>query len=126
VDSVIAHHPKIVIVAFGGNDGLRGLPVESMEQNQREIVQRLQQAGAKVVLGGMTLPPNYGADYVRAFESVYPRLAEELDAALIPFLLEGVAARPELLYDEIHPNAKGNEMVAGVVMEVLEPLLEKQ
>ena len=74
----------------------------------------------------MTLPPNYGADYVRAFKSVYPRLAEELDAALIPFLLEGVAARPELLYDEIHPNAKGNEMVAGVVMEVLEPLLEKQ
>ena len=73
----------------------------------------------------MTLPPNYGPDYVREFESVYPRLAKELDAALIPFLLEGVAARPELLYDEIHPNAKGHEIVAGVVMDVLEPLLEK-
>jgi acyl-CoA thioesterase-1 len=125
LDSVIAHKPKIVIVAFGGNDGLRGLAVESMEQNLREITTRLQQAGAKVVLGGMTLPPNYGSDYVSQFASVYPRLAKELDAALIPFLLEGVAARPELLYDEIHPNAQGNEIVAEVVMDVLEPLLEK-
>ena len=125
VESVLAHHPEIVIVAFGGNDGLRGLPVEAMEQNLREIITRLQQPGAKVVLGGMTLPPNYGREYVGAFESIYPRLATELDVALIPFLLEGVAARPELLYDEIHPNAKGNEIVAGVVMEALEPLLKK-
>jgi acyl-CoA thioesterase-1 len=126
VDSVIAHNPEIVIVAFGGNDGLRGLPVGSMEDNLRQIITRLRQAGAKVVLGGMTLPPNYGREYVQAFESVYPRLAKELDAALIPFLLEGVAARPELLYDEIHPNARGNQIVAGVVMNVLEPLLTKQ
>jgi len=125
IDSVIAHHPEIVIVSFGGNDGLRGLSVEAMEQNLRRIVTRLQQAGARVVLGGMTLPPNYGSEYVGAFESVYPRLAKELDAALIPFLLEGVAARPQLLYDEIHPNAQGNEIVAGVVLEVLEPLLNK-
>ena len=125
VDSVIAHKPEVVIVAFGGNDGLRGLPVASMEQNLREIVKRLQAAGAKVVLGGMTLPPNYGREYVGEFAAVYPRLAKELDAALIPFLLEGVAARPELLYDEIHPNAKGNEIVAGVVFEVVEPLLKK-
>lgn len=125
IDSVIAHNPEIVIVAFGGNDGLRGLAVENMEQNLREIIQRLQQAGAKVVLGGMTLPPNYGREYVHAFEMVYPRLAKELDTALIPFLLEGVAARPELLHDEIHPNAKGNEIVAGVVMDVLKPLLKK-
>jgi acyl-CoA thioesterase-1 len=126
VDTVIADHPEIVIVSFGGNDGLRGLPVESMEANLREITKRLQQGGAKVVLGGMTLPPNYGSEYVHAFEAVYPRLAKELDVTLIPFLLEGVAARPELLYDEIHPNATGNEMVAGVVMQVLEPLLKKQ
>ncbi len=125
IDSVIAHKPEIVIVAFGGNDGLRGLAVENMEQNLREIIQRLQQAGAKVVLGGMTLPPNYGREYVHAFEMVYPRLAKELNTALIPFLLEGVAARPELLHDEIHPNAKGNEIVAGVVMDVLKPLLKK-
>jgi acyl-CoA thioesterase I len=126
IDTVIADHPEIVIVAFGGNDGLRGLPVDAMEQNLREIITRLQQAGAKVVLGGMTLPPNYGSDYVHAFEQVYPRLAKELDAALIPFLLEGVAARPELLADDIHPNAKGNEIVAGVVMRVLEPLLKRE
>lgn len=125
LDSVIAHNPQIAIVAFGGNDGLRGLAVENMEQNLREIITRLQQVGAKVVLGGMTLPPNYGREYVSEFETVYPRLAKELDVALIPFLLEGVAARPELLHDEIHPNAKGNEIVAGVVMDVLEPLLEK-
>jgi acyl-CoA thioesterase-1 len=126
VDSVIAHKPEIVVIAFGGNDGLRGLPVASMEQNLREIITRLQAAGAKVALGGMTLPPNYGREYVSEFEAVYPRLAKDLDAALIPFLLEGVAARPELLYDEIHPNAEGNEIVAGVVFEVLEPLLEKK
>jgi acyl-CoA thioesterase-1 len=126
VDSVIAHHPAIVIVAFGGNDGLRGLPVQAMAENLREIITRLRQAGAEVVLGGMTLPPNYGSEYVRSFEAVYPRLAKELHTARIPFLLEGVAARPELLADEIHPNAKGNEIVAGVVMEVLEPLLTKE
>jgi acyl-CoA thioesterase I len=126
IDSVVAHHPEIVIVAFGGNDGLRGLPVEAMEENLREIITRLQRAGAKVVLGGMKLPPNYGSEYIRSFEAVYPHLAKELHAALIPFLLEGVAARPELLYDEIHPNAKGSEIVAGVVMEVLEPLLKKK
>jgi acyl-CoA thioesterase-1 len=74
----------------------------------------------------MTLPPNYGREYVQVFETVYPRLAKDLDAALIPFLLEGVAARPELLYDEIHPNAEGNEIVAGVVLEVLQPLLQKK
>jgi acyl-CoA thioesterase I len=126
IDTVIADHPGIVIVAFGGNDGLRGLPVDAMEKNLREIITRLQQAGAKVVLGGMTLPPNYGSDYVHAFEQVYPRLAKELHAALIPFLLEGVAARPELLADEIHPNAEGCEIVAGVVMKALEPLLKRE
>jgi acyl-CoA thioesterase-1 len=126
IDSIIAHQPAIIIVAFGGNDGLRGSSVAAMEENQRQIITRLQQAGAKVVLGGMTLPPNYGSEYVRAFEAVYPRLAKEFDAALIPFLLEGVAARPELLSDEIHPNAKGNEIVAEVVMKVLEPLLRKE
>jgi acyl-CoA thioesterase-1 len=126
IDAAIAHKPEVVIVAFGGNDGLRGLPVESMEENLRQITIRLQQAGAKVVLGGMTLPPNYGREYVQAFQSVYPRIAKEFDAVLSPFLLEGVAARPELLYDEIHPNAKGNQIVAGVVMEALEPLLRKE
>jgi acyl-CoA thioesterase-1 len=126
VDTVIAHHPAIVIVSFGGNDGLRGLPVEAMEENLREIITRLQQAGAKVVLAGLTLPPNYGSEYVRSFEAVYPRVAKQLHTALIPFLLEGVAARPELLADDIHPNAKGNEIVAGVVMDALEPLLEKE
>jgi acyl-CoA thioesterase-1 len=126
VDSVIADHPEIAIVSFGGNDGLRGLPIETMEENLREITKRLEQAGAKVVLGGMKLPPNYGREYVDAFEAVYPRVAKDLGVTLIPFLLEGVAARPELLYDEIHPNAKGNQIVAGVVMETLEPLLSKQ
>jgi acyl-CoA thioesterase I len=124
IDSVIAEHPEIVILAFGGNDGLRGLAVESMEENLRQIIIRLEKAGAKVVLAGMKLPPNYGSEYVESFEAVYPRLAKELSVPLIPFLLEGVAARPELLYDEIHANEKGNEIVAGVVMQTLEPLLK--
>jgi acyl-CoA thioesterase-1 len=123
LEAVIAAEPEIVIVEFGGNDGLRGLAVEQVEENLRRIASRLQEGGTKVVLAGMRLPPNYGREYVTAFEGVYPRLAKELNLTLIPFLLDGVAARPELLVDEIHPNEKGNEIVAGNVLEVLEPLL---
>jgi acyl-CoA thioesterase-1 len=125
LQTVLADDPEIAIVAFGGNDGLRGLSVESMEQNLRQIMARLQGAGVNVVLGGMRLPPNYGSEYVNSFEAVYPRLAKEFDIALIPFLLERVAARPHLLYDEIHPNADGNKLVAENVFEVLEPLLTR-
>ena len=95
-----------------------------MEQNLREMARLFRQAGANVVLAGMKLPRNYGPEYVRDFDEVYPRLAEELDMPLIPFLLENVAMVPELNNDDgIHPNAKGNEVIARQVAAAFEDLL---
>ena len=95
-----------------------------MERNLREIIGLFGQAGARVVLAGMKLPRNYGPDYVRDFDGVYPRLAEELDLPLIPFLLENVAMVPELNNEDgIHPNAKGNEIIARQVATALEDFL---
>lgn len=124
IDVAIAHQPKWVILALGANDGLRGLPLDAMERNLREIIGRFGQAGANVVLAGMKLPRNYGPEYVRDFDVVYPRLAEELDLPLIPFLLENVAMVPELNNaDGIHPNAEGNEIIARQVALAFEELL---
>ncbi len=124
IDVAIAHQPKWVILALGANDGLRGLPLDAMERNLREIIGLFGQAGANVVLAGMKLPRNYGPDYVRDFDGVYPRLAEELDLPLIPFLLENVAMVPELNNaDGIHPNAKGNEIIARQVAAAFEDFL---
>ena len=124
IDVAIAHQPKWVILALGANDGLRGLPLDAMERNLREIIGLFGQAGARVVLAGMKLPRNYGPDYVRDFDGVYPRLAEELDLPLIPFLLENVAMVPELNNaDGIHPNAKGNEIIARQVATAFEDFL---
>jgi len=113
-----------VVVALGANDGLRGLPLEMSERNLRTIVSRCVDAGARLLLIGMKLPPNYGPEYTSAFEAIYPRLADELDVPLMPFLLDGVAADPELnLPDGIHPNAQGQRRVARNVLPYLEPLL---
>jgi acyl-CoA thioesterase-1 len=124
IDVAIAHQPKWVVLALGANDGLRGLPLDAMERNLREIIGLFGKAGAKVVLAGMKLPRNYGPEYVRDFDGVYPRLAEELDLPLIPFLLENVAMVPELNNaDGIHPNAKGNEIIARQVATAFEDFL---
>ena len=113
------------LVELGANDGLRGLPLDAMEDNLRTIVRAFQDAGARVVLIGMRLPPNYGQDYVRDFEAIFPRVAEELGVPLLPFLLEGVAADPALNQsDGIHPNAEGSRRVAETVADFLEPLLK--
>ena len=120
IDAAIAHRPAWVIVALGANDGLRGLPLDAMEHNLREIIRKFRQAGSKVVLAGMKLPRNYGPEYVRAFDEVYPRLAAELGLPLIPFLLENVAMVPELNNsDGIHPNAEGNRIIARQVASAL-------
>ena len=117
--------PDVVVIALGGNDGLRGVDVEATEANLSEAIALAKSRGVRVLLGGMKLPPNYGAEYTGAFESVFPALAEKHDVALIPFLLEGVAADPELnLPDGIHPNAKGAEIVSQTVFEALRPLLD--
>jgi len=126
LDNVLALKPEIVIVELGANDGLRGLPLKSTRANLERIIVRLQQAGARVVLAGMTLPRNYGPDYIRGFERIFIELAETHSAALIPFLLAGVAETGRHMQrDRLHPTAEGNRRVAANVMQTLEPLLRK-
>jgi len=116
--------PDVVVLALGGNDGLRGLELSQTEKNLDGAITLAKSKGVRVVLAGMKIPPNYGADYTRRFEAMYPALARKHEVALIPFLLEGVAARPELnLPDGIHPNASGYEIVVETVLESLAPLL---
>ena len=119
--------PAVVILELGGNDGLRGLPVTTTRGNLEQMILTLQKSGAKVVLAGMTLPRNYGADYIRTFERVYADLAKQYKLALIPFLLQDVALQaPELMQrDGIHPTAAGNEKVAATVFKYLAPLLRR-
>jgi acyl-CoA thioesterase-1 len=125
VEDVLAYRPRIVILELGANDGLRGLPVATTRANLEQIIQTLQRGGARVVLAGMTLPPNYGADYVHSFERVFVDLSKEYNLPRIPFLLEGVAAHPYLMQsDGLHPNAAGQRIVAKNVLQVLEPLLK--
>lgn len=119
-----ANEPAIVVVELGGNDGLRGLSLEETEANLRALVERSQAAGARVLLAGMLIPPNYGPDYAAGFADMFPRVADETGARLLPFLLEGVAGKPELnLPDGIHPNAAGQRIVAETVAEALRPML---
>jgi acyl-CoA thioesterase-1 len=114
--------PKILVVALGGNDGLRGLPPEQLEQNLASIIEQAQARGLTVILAGMEAPPNFGADYTARFRGVYPSLARRYNVALVPFLLEGVAGNPAFNQsDGIHPNARGAEMVADLMWPVLEP-----
>ena len=123
---VIALHPELVILEFGGNDGLRGQPATSTRDNLVIMIEGLQKAGAKVVLAGMTLPRNYGPDYIHQFDAVYPALAAKYKLARIPFLLEGVGGDPKLTQpDGLHPTAEGCAIVARTVLKYVEPLLKK-
>ncbi len=124
LSEVLAHKPRITIVEFGGNDGLRGLPIDTTRANLERIIQTLQSTGSKIVLAGMTLPPNYGPDYIKPFQQVYADLAAKYKVSRIPFLLSDVALHPNLMQrDGIHPTAEGNEIVAKTVMRYLRPLL---
>jgi acyl-CoA thioesterase-1 len=126
IGEATALKPEVVILELGGNDGLRGLPLDATRENLAEMTVQCQAAGAKVLLAGMTLPRNYGPDYIGGFELIYKELAREKRAALIPFLLEGVATRPTLMQrDGIHPTAEGNRIVAATVFKHLRPLLKK-
>jgi acyl-CoA thioesterase-1 len=117
-------HPRILIVALGGNDGLRGLAPEQLESNLAAIIERGLERGLRVVLAGMEAPPNFGADYTTRFRQVYPTLAKRYQLPLVPFLLEGVAGDPALNQaDGIHPNARGAAKVADLVWRALEPEL---
>lgn len=116
LDWLLSQKPDMVVVGLGGNDGLRGLPLEQAENNLREIVRRSKAAGARVLLLGMQIPPNYGPEYAQGFSDMYPRIAKELDVPLVPFLLEGVGGVADLNQaDGIHPTAQGQEKVAELV-----------
>lgn len=123
---VLAAHPQIVVVEFGGNDGLRGLPISVTRQNLDQIVSALLKAGIKVVLAGITLPPNYGSDYIQQFNETYTMLARKYKVALIPFLFKDVYGVPgSMQQDGIHATEKGNQQVALNVLQALVPLLRK-
>jgi acyl-CoA thioesterase I len=126
IQSIIDLHPAVVIVEFGANDGLRGLPVETIRRNLADIVARLQASGARVVLAGMRVPPNYGPQFASAFGEIYQKVASQYKVALIPFFLEGVGGHAELNQDDgIHPTAEGYGIVVKNVWSVLQPLLRK-
>ena len=124
VDWVLRTKPEVVIVALGANDGLRGLPVDELRDNLEAIVRRVQGAGARVLLAGMRVPPNYGDEYARAFAAVFPEVARRTGATLAPFLLEGVAGHARLNQaDGIHPTAEGQRVIAARLWPHLRPLL---
>ena len=120
----LAEKPAIVLLELGGNDGLRGIPLSITRANLGQIIEQAQAAGARVVLAGMSLPPNYGPAFIGRFEAVYRDLAAKYKVTLIPFLLEGVGAHDELMQrDGIHPNAAGARQVEALVMKALAPLV---
>ena len=127
IENVISEHPALVILEFGGNDGLRGIPVDATQKNLEEIIMRLQQAKIPIVLLGITLPPNYGPDYVKPFTAIFPGAAKKYHLELMPFLLLNVYRHPEMMQpDGIHPNGEGNKVVAQDVFRLIEPMLRKK
>jgi acyl-CoA thioesterase-1 len=120
------HHPDIVVVELGGNDGLRAFATDAIRANLSRILETVRAGGAKIVLAGMRMPPNYGPAYTDAFERIYPDLAKKFNAALVPFFMQGVALKPDLMQDDdIHPNARGQPILLANVWPVLQPLLTR-
>ena len=119
------HRPAIVILELGANDGLRGLPVAQMKKNLAAIIEQSQQAGARVLILGMRLPPNYGLDYTQAFEAAFGDLAKRYKTALVPFMLEDVVENPHLFQpDRIHPSVEAQPLILERVWTKLRPLLK--
>jgi acyl-CoA thioesterase-1 len=126
VDWVLRARPEIVIVALGANDGLRGQSVTAMRANLSAIIERLKASQARVLLAGMRVPPNYGAEYARQFAQVFPDVARQAGVPLVPFLLDGVAAVPSLNQpDGIHPTGEGHRVIARHLWPHLVPLLAR-
>ncbi len=117
--------PDVVIIELGANDGLRGLPPELIKSNLAEIAHRARQAGAKVLLLSMKIPPNYGKRYTDLFYNIYPQLATELGVPYVPFIMEDVALTKDMMQqDGLHPNANGQPVIADKVSRQLMPLLK--
>jgi acyl-CoA thioesterase-1 len=120
------HQPRIVILELGGNDGLRALPILPMRTNLARMVDLAEAAGAKVLMLGMRIPPNYGPEYAEQFRSSYSDLARDKKLPLVPFLLNGIALTPDLMQaDGIHPNELGQPRLLENVWPALEPLLHR-
>jgi len=116
---------KVLVVALGGNDALRGLPAEQLKANLAQIIERAQARGIRVILAGMEAPPNYGREYIVRFHKVYPALAQQYHVAFLPFLLQDIAGSQTLNQpDGIHPTAAGARIVADHVWTVLKPVLD--
>jgi acyl-CoA thioesterase-1 len=127
MDSATSLKAAIVVLELGGNDGLRGLPLAVTRKNLETLITTFQGTGAKVMLAGITLPPNYGPDYVKKFDQIYSDLAREHHLTFLPFLLVDIITK-DLHYlqrDGIHPTAEGAEIVSGTVYRTLKPLLAK-
>jgi acyl-CoA thioesterase-1 len=120
------HRPGMVILELGANDGLRGLPLAVTKENLTKMVQLSQAAGARVLLVGIRIPPNYGPRYANEFAAVYPEIAKQERLPLVPFLLEKVALDSTLMQEDgLHPNARGEPLVLDTLWQGLEPLLKK-
>ena len=126
VQKIISMHPAVVVVEFGGNDGLRGLRLENSQQNLDAVLTALDNAHIKVVLAGITLPPEYGKDYIAQFEKLFRDEAARHHTALIPMLYRDLLHKPGMIQaDGIHPTVEGSLILAKTVAESLEPLLKK-
>ncbi|MDO4236172.1 arylesterase [Pseudomonas sp.] len=122
--ALAAHKPDVVVIELGGNDGLRGQPPAQLKQNLASMIQASQDSGAKVLLLGMQIPPNYGKRYVDAFARVFGEVAEEKKVALVPFFLEGVGGHPDLMQaDGLHPAVAAQGKLLENVWPTLKPLL---
>lgn len=126
IDWILQQKPDVFVLELGANDGLRGIPVAETRKNLQGILDKVKAANpeVKLVVAGMMVPPNMGPEYARDFQSIYPELAKNNKAVLIPFLLEGVGGEPRLnLADGIHPTAEGHQMVANAIWLYIQPLL---
>ncbi|MDE3106088.1 MAG: arylesterase [Acidobacteriota bacterium] len=127
VRDVLALNPAVVVVEFGGNDGLRGLPIATTRANLDQIVAALLAAHTRVALAGITLPPDYGPDYIASFNQTYTLLARKYHVPLLPFLLQGVFGTPGMMQaDNTHATAAGNQIVAHNVVPLVRPLLHHE
>jgi acyl-CoA thioesterase-1 len=126
VPAVLRLHPDVVIVEFGGNDGLRGLPLSATEHNLDTVLTELQNAHIKVLLAGITLPPNYGPDYIHSFTGIFSTLAAKHHTAFVPMIYKDLVHVPGTIQEDgIHPTAKGAAIIANTLFPALKPLLHK-
>lgn len=120
------HKPSVVVIELGGNDGLRGLPLSAAQANLRAMIEEAQKTNAKVLLVGMQIPPNYGRDYTEKFYALYSKLSREAKIPLVPFLLHGVAERPQLFQaDRIHPVSEAQPIMLDNIWPHLKPLIAR-